>query len=206
MSHSILASVNETVNTLNVPPGSAETVVSRGWVCLSFTVTGAKRAVPAAPTTPAPKKPRESIASPAPSTPTTAAGCTPATSSRDLVRASPAATSTSTAPSQLMVNASHLATVQQAWERINQHPVFVGISQEMPLPLGQSAIVPYNATDFAAAMNNPNGAHTCGGNAFWASPLFSSSPGVPINKNGVCGPASLPVVCLISPYHVSRHC
>jgi hypothetical protein len=93
-------------------------------------------------------------------------------------------------PSQFFVNASHWAEVETAWQLIVDHPVFSGIMSEMPLPIDQTGIVAFNAVDFNKSMSNGK-PYTCGANAFWASPFFTTSPGVPINRHGVHALASV---------------
>jgi hypothetical protein len=42
----------------------------------------------------------------------------------------------------------------------------------------------FNVADFKTSMAGGN-PYTCGANAFWASPFYTTSPGVPINRTGV---------------------
>lgn len=87
-------------------------------------------------------------------------------------------------PSHFFVNATHWAEVEAAWQLIVDHPVFSGIMSEMPLPIGETGINTFNVVDFKTAMTGGK-PYTCGANAFWASPFFTTSPGVPINRHGV---------------------
>ena len=90
-------------------------------------------------------------------------------------------------PSPFLVNASHWAEVEAAWQSIVDHPVFTGIMSEIPLGIRETGINPFSPTDFKVSMVNGK-AYTCGANAFWASPFFTTSPGVPINRHGVPTP------------------
>ena len=98
-------------------------------------------------------------------------------------------------PSHFLVNAGHLADVEAAWQSIVDHPVFNGIVTECPLSLGQTGIAPFSVSDFLVSMSGGK-PYTCGANAFWASPFFTTSPGVPINRHDVpslvFGPPPLP--------------
>ena len=87
-------------------------------------------------------------------------------------------------PSQYLVNADHWARIETAWQTIMNHPVFTGITNEMPLQLGESSIQPFKVDDCEVALKG-TGTYTAGMNAFWCSPFFTTTPGVPINKNGV---------------------
>ena len=87
-------------------------------------------------------------------------------------------------PSQYCINAAHWAAVDAAWQKILDHPVFDGITSELPLDLGQSSVSPFKVADFNTAIQGV-GTYTAGANAFWCSPFFSTTPGVPINRHGV---------------------
>jgi hypothetical protein len=87
-------------------------------------------------------------------------------------------------PSHFLVNTDHWAEVEAAWQLIVDHPQFSGIMSEMPLPIGETGIIAFNAVDFRTSMSNGK-PYTCGANAFWASPFFTTSPGVPINRHDV---------------------
>lgn len=94
------------------------------------------------------------------------------------------ATDKNHALSQSLVNANHWTAVETAWQTIIQHPVFTGIVSEMPLSIAESGIPPFNAGDFKSAIKG-TGSYTAGGNAFWCSPFFTTTPGVPVNAHGV---------------------
>ena len=89
-----------------------------------------------------------------------------------------------TDPSHFLVNTKHWAGIEAAWQLIVSHPVFSGIVAELPLPIGHAGIVAFNPVDFSTSMSN-GVPYTCGANAFWASPFFTASPGVPINHRSV---------------------
>ena len=72
----------------------------------------------------------------------------------------------------------------KAWEVVCNHSVFKGILSDLPLGLADAGINPYSTDDmrmvFAAGR-----CYTCGCNAFWASPFYSTAPGVPVNRQAV---------------------
>ena len=88
-------------------------------------------------------------------------------------------------PSMFLVNAAHWQNVERAYQTIIEHPVFNGIAGELPLALGSSSVAPFKVSDFRAAVNGPTGCYTCGANAMWQSPFFTTTPGVPINTRSV---------------------
>ena len=92
-------------------------------------------------------------------------------------------------PSQFLVNAQHWADVEKAWQSIVDHPVFCGIVTEVPLGLEDAGIAPFSPVDFQQSTAGTS-SYTCGANAFWASPFFTTTPGVPINRAGVAAPAT----------------
>ena len=132
------------------------------------------------------KKPRvgESAASPAGSVAPSPVGQAPGLSFGRNQAAALSVLAPTAHPSQFFVNASHWSEVEVAMQLILDHPVFNGITQEVPLPFDQSGITPFSTTDFDVAMS-AGMTYTCGANAFWASVFFMTSPGVPINRNGV---------------------
>lgn len=81
-----------------------------------------------------------------------------------------------------LVNAAHLAQVQQAMDQVLAHPSFAGVVSEDPLPLGQSSIAPFAKADYDLGMLQ--GKYACGFNLFKLSLTFSACPGVPINRTG----------------------
>ena len=91
-------------------------------------------------------------------------------------------------PSQFLVNAQHWADVEKAWQAIVDHQVFCGIITEVPLGLEDAGIAPFSPVDFQQSTAGTS-SYTCGANAFWASPFFATTPGVPINRAGVAAPA-----------------
>jgi hypothetical protein len=92
-----------------------------------------------------------------------------------------------TSPSGFLVNAAHWAAVEAAWAKIQEHDVFTGICAENPLGLEVSGVNPFSADDCRLILTKPSATYTCGFNAFWANPFFTTTPGVPINRAGVCG-------------------
>ena len=88
-------------------------------------------------------------------------------------------------PAHFLVNAPHWANVERAYARICDHDVFRGITTEMPLGLQESGITPFSIADYQLSIvNGGRQSYTCGANALWASPLYTTTPGVPINRQG----------------------
>ena len=79
------------------------------------------------------------------------------------------------------LNASYLADLDIAWQKVNQHPMFQGIPRLRVPPIGMSA---FDLQEFTASIDT-HGIYTCGGNVFWADPFYTGTPGVPINRRGV---------------------
>jgi hypothetical protein len=83
-------------------------------------------------------------------------------------------------------NNPHWEAINAAWAKITNHEVFTGICAENPLGLAESGITPFSSDDCRTVLATPLASYTCGFNAFWASPFFTTTPGVPINRAGVC--------------------
>ena len=87
-------------------------------------------------------------------------------------------------PNQFLVNASHWADVEAALQKVITHDVFAGITTEVPLGLESSGVNPFSIDDCRRVLNKSLDSYTCGFNAFWASPFYTTTPGVPINRAG----------------------
>ena len=85
------------------------------------------------------------------------------------------------------LNATYLAELDIAWQKVNNHPVFQGLAKLSIPPIGMEGL------DVAKFNDNivTHGTHTCGGNLFWADIFFTGTPGVPINRRGVSPPMFL---------------
>ena len=79
------------------------------------------------------------------------------------------------------VNASYLAELDVAWQKINNHPVFQGLPRLQTAPMGMTG---FDIRQFTESIDR-HGNYTCGGNLFWADPFYTGTPGVPINRRGV---------------------
>lgn len=105
------------------------------------------------------------------------------------------------------LNASYLAELDVAWQRVLAHPVFQGLPTMQTPPIG---IQGFDVTAFSAAMSE-HGQYTCGGNLFWADLFYTGTPGVPINRRGALSQISsyLPIIhvrhWLASGSHFSWH-
>jgi hypothetical protein len=78
------------------------------------------------------------------------------------------------------LNASYLACLDVAWQKINNHPVFQGIPRLQTAPMTMTG---FDVQQFTTSMGE-HGCYTCGGNLFWANPFYTGTPGVPINRHG----------------------
>lgn len=80
------------------------------------------------------------------------------------------------------LNAAYLADLDVAWQKVNTHPVFQGLPKLQTSPIGMQGL---DIDQFNHDMS-AHDTYTCGGNLFWADPFFTGTPGVPINRRGVC--------------------
>lgn len=95
-------------------------------------------------------------------------------------------------PSELLVNAEHLHIVDSALRAIKQCDVFVGITTEMPLPVGEAGTSPFSLAEFEESVKGPSRSYTCGCNVFWADLLFTTAPG------GKCSLLMTGTICKLS--------
>jgi hypothetical protein len=76
------------------------------------------------------------------------------------------------------LNATYLADLDVAWQKVNGHPVFQGLPRMYTPPIGMTG---FDNQQFTSSIEQ-HGTYTCGGTLFWADLFYTGTPGVPINR------------------------
>ena len=92
-------------------------------------------------------------------------------------------------------NVDFIKQLKLAWGLVSTHPMFVGIQEATPLPLGEGGSqAPYKHSDYLLALGGkevepgslaqwdfcPGRTYTCAINLAWVDFLWSATPGVPV--------------------------
>ena len=78
------------------------------------------------------------------------------------------------------LNANYLAELDIAWAKLTTHPLFQGIATLSIPPVSMQGL---DLTKLQEDINN-HGTYTCGGNLFWADPVYTGTPGAPRTRPG----------------------